>query len=378
MIYLDNAATSMPKPPEVIQAMSRAALTLASPGRGSSPATQGAEEVLYDLRKEAEELFECPMEQVVLTTSATHGLNIAIKSLVSPGDRVVISPVEHNAVVRPLYALGAKVEVAVSPLFDDGQLLAAFDRLLTPGTKACVMTHVSNVFGWQLPVEEVAGMCMERGIPFILDASQSAGILPVSMKKLGAAFIAMPGHKALRGPQGTGLLLCNYKTRTLMEGGTGSVSRQREMPDFLPDRLEAGTPNIPGAAGLLAGLRQLHREGTEIRAQKECTLRGLLAQSLERVPGVKVFSGANQTGVISFLVEDVDCILLGEALSQRGIAQRAGLHCAPLAHETAGTIETGTIRLSPGPENTQEEIQLFSAALEACLRERDFAQICPL
>ena len=163
-----------------------------------------------------------------------------------------------------------------------------------------------------------------------------------------------------------------------MEGGTGSVSRQREMPDFLPDRLEAGTPNIPGAAGLLAGLRQLHREGTEVRAQKECTLRGLLAQSLERVPGVKVFSGAHQTGVISFLVEDVDCILLGEALSQRGIAQRAGLHCAPLAHETAGTIETGTIRLSPGPENTQEEIQLFSAALEACLRERNFAQICPL
>lgn len=375
MIYLDNAATSMPKPPEVIRAMTRAAGTLASPGRGSSPATQGAEEVLYELRKEAEELFACPMEQVVLTTSATHGLNIAIKSLVGPGDRVVVSPVEHNAVVRPLYALGAKVQVASAPLFDDEQLLAAFDRLLTTDTRACVMTHVSNVFGWKLPVEEVAAMCMRRGIPFVLDASQSAGVLPVSMEKLGAAFVAMPGHKCLMGPQGTGLLLCNYDAKPLMEGGTGSVSRQREMPDFLPDRLEAGTPNIPGAAGLLEGLRKLRREGTEPRLRRERTLCGLLQQSLEQIPGVKIFSGEHQTGVLSFLVEDVDCILLGEALSRRGIAQRAGLHCAPLAHETAGTIETGTIRLSPGPENTPEEVKLFSSALEACLRGRDFAQI---
>ena len=153
MIYLDNAATSMAKPEAVVAAMTRAVRTMASPGRGSSPATLGAEEVLFDLRKEAEAVFSCPMEQVVLTTSATHGLNIAIKSLVSPGDRVVVSPVEHNAVVRPLYALGAKIAVAESPLFDDGQLLSAFDRKLTPDTAACVMTHVSNVFGWQLPEE---------------------------------------------------------------------------------------------------------------------------------------------------------------------------------------------------------------------------------
>lgn len=371
MIYLDHAATSMPKPNAVIRAMARAAATLASPGRGSSPATQGAEEVLFSLRKEAEALFACPMEQVVLTTSATHGLNIAIKSLVSPGDRVVISPVEHNAVVRPLYALGAEVQVAQSPLFDEEQLLSAFDRLLTPDTAACVMTHVSNVFGWELPVAEVAKLCRDRGIPFVLDAAQSAGVLPVSMEALGAAFVAMPGHKALRGPQGTGLLLCGHETRTLMEGGTGSISRQREMPDFLPDRLEPGTPNIPGAAGLLAGLRLLRREGTHTRLSREKQLRIQLEQGLGRIPGVRVFSGENQTGVLSFLAEGVDCVLLGEVLSRRGIAQRAGLHCAPLAHETAGTIETGTVRISPCWENTFGEIRRFLFALEDCLGRWD-------
>lgn len=217
-------------------------------------------------------------------------------------------------------------------------------------------------------------MCKDRRIPFVLDASQSAGVLPVSMENLGAAFVAMPGHKALLGPQGTGLLLCGHETKTVLEGGTGSVSRQLEMPDFLPDRLEAGTQNIPGAAGLLAGLHLLRQEGTEVRLAREKQLCAHLEECLQTIPKVRIFTGTNQTGVLSFLVEDVDCILLGEALSRRGIAQRAGLHCAPLAHETAGTVETGTIRMSPGPENTPEEIQLFHAALEACLQGRDYAK----
>lgn len=369
MIYLDNAATSMPKPAAVIEAMAHAAREFASPGRGSSPATQGAEEVLYELRKTAEELFACPMDRVVLTTSATHGLNIAIKSLVSKGDRVVISPMEHNAVVRPLYALGARVFVAEAPLFDGAALLASFDRLLTPDTAACIMTHVSNVFGWELPTLEVAELCRRREIPFVLDASQSAGLLPVSMEQLGAAFIAMPGHKGLQGPQGTGLLLCGHETKTLIEGGTGSVSLQREMPDFLPDRLEAGTPNIPGAAGLLAGLRQLQKEDMSMRLSRERMLCGLLASGLEEMPGIRVFTGSPQAGVLSFVAEGADCVLLGEALSQKGIAQRAGLHCAPLAHETAGTLQTGTVRLSPGPRNTPAEIDAFFNALEDCLKE---------
>ena len=253
MIYLDNGATSLPKPDAVIRSMAWAAGHLASPGRGSSEASDQADELLYNLRMTAGEMFHCDPQQVILTTSATHGLNIAIKSLVGPGDRVVISGMEHNAVVRPLYALGAQIEIARGELFHDEKLLHDFERLLTAETKACVVTHVSNVFGWILPVEKIAAMCWERGIPFVLDAAQSAGTLPVDMEALRAAFIAMPGHKGLLGPQGTGLLLCGHETKTILEGGTGSVSRQKEMPDFLPDRLEAGTQNVSGAAGLLVG-----------------------------------------------------------------------------------------------------------------------------
>ena len=235
MIYLDNGATSLPKPKSVERGMVWALNHLPSPGRGSSSGADAAAELLFSLRMEAAAQFRCQPEQVVLTTSCTHGLNIAIKSLAGRGDRVVVSCMEHNAVMRPLYAIGADVHVAGRKLFDSHQLLEDLERLLTPDTKLCVMTHVSNVFGWRLPIEEAAELCKKRGIPFVLDAAQSAGCLYINMEELGAAFIAMPGHKGLLGPQGTGLLLCGSDTKTLMEGGTGSISRQMEMPEFLPD-----------------------------------------------------------------------------------------------------------------------------------------------
>lgn len=367
MIYLDNGATSLPKPDSVIRAMSWAAGHLASPGRGSSEASERADELLYNLRLAAGEMFHCDPERVVLTSSATHGLNIAIKSLVNPGDRVVVSGMEHNAVVRPLYGLGAQIEVARGALFDEEKLVADFDRMLTPDTRACVMTHASNVFGWILPVEEVAAMCRARGIPFVLDAAQSAGTIPVDMTALGAAFVAMPGHKGLLGPQGTGLLLCGHETRTLLEGGTGSVSRQKEMPEFLPDRLEAGTQNVPGAAGLLAGIRYIRTLGLRNIWEQEKYLVDMLTARLRRVPELKVFSGEHQTGTVSFVVRDRDCVTLAGKLGELGIALRAGLHCAPLAHETAGTLETGTIRVSIGPHNREEDIWMMTRALQRVL-----------
>lgn len=367
MIYLDNAATSMPKPKQVIQAMSRAAEHLASPGRGSSMASQQAEQLLYDLRLEAGEQFDCPPEQVVLTTSATHGLNIALKSIVGPGDRVVVSGMEHNAVMRPLYALGADIKVARGSLFDNEALLRDFERLLTKDTKLCAMTHVSNVFGWILPVEQVAKLCRKRNIPFVLDASQSAGVLPVKMRHLSAAFVAMPGHKGLHGPQGTGLLLCGHETKTLLEGGTGSVSRSMEMPEFLPDRLEPGTHNIPGAAGLLAGMRYVRRIGIDNIRKREQASKNLLASQLQRLPGIRLCTGQEQTGVLSLVTEQMDCVVLAEALGKQGIAVRAGMHCAPLAHETAGTLKTGTLRLSPGPTTTPREIVQFGRTMRRLL-----------
>ena len=208
MIYFDAAATTWQKPPQVRRAVARAMERLASPGRGGYRQAREAEQMMYDCRLAAAALFGCEPEQAVFTMNATHGLNIAVKSLVRRGGRVVISGFEHNAVVRPLHAAGARTVAAGRALFDPDAVLDAFDRAITRDTDAVICTHVSNVFGFILPVEEIAGLCRARGVPLIVDASQSAGILPVSLRGLGARFIAMPGHKGLYGPQGTGLLLC--------------------------------------------------------------------------------------------------------------------------------------------------------------------------
>ena len=255
MIYLDSAATTFQKPLSVSYAMQRAMRTMSSPGRGGYAAARAAE-TAFRCRSLAAELFGVPSpEQVVFTSNATHALNIAIRSLVPEGGRVAVSGYEHNAVTRPLHALGARIKVAASPLFDRAALLRAFENSISPELDAVVCTHVSNVFGFVLPIEEIAALCRAEGVPLIVDASQSAGILPFELDTLGAAFIAMPGHKGLYGPQGTGLLLCAHDAAPLLYGGTGSASLEQTMPDFLPDRLEAGTHNMPGIAGLEAGLR---------------------------------------------------------------------------------------------------------------------------
>lgn len=345
MIYLDAGATSFHKPAQVYRAVSRAMETCANPGRGGYPTAMAATEQVYACREAAGQLFDCDPEQVVLTTSCTHGLNLAIHSLVKPGMMVVVSGFEHNAVTRPLHALGANIRVAGRKLFDWGDTLAEFEKGLN-GADVAVFTHVSNVFGYILPVEALAAMCRERGIPFILDAAQSAGVLEVSLEKLGADFIAMPGHKGLLGPQGTGLLLCRQGGEPLLYGGTGNASRAQVMPEDLPERLEPGTLNVPGYAGLTAGLNWLNRNGVEkVYAREHRQLRRCVA-GLEEL-GMQVFAGPHQAGTVSFL-PGMDCEEAAEILAKEGIAVRAGLHCAPYAHESAGTLDTGTVRVSYG------------------------------
>lgn len=358
MIYFDAGATTLQKPEAVRRAMYQAVHTLSSPGRGSYPATRRAEETDLRCRMAAAELFHVDdPAHVVFTSCATHGLNIAIRTLVKPGSRVVISGYEHNAVTRPLHAIpNVEIAVADGPLFDPAAMLAQFRQALAQPADAVICTHVSNVFGYVLPVSDIAALCREKGVPFVLDASQSAGMLPVDMKALGASFIAMPGHKGLYGPQGTGLLLCGCEPAPLLRGGTGSQSLLQEMPTELPDRLEAGTHNMPGIAGLLEGLRFVQRQGVARIADYEGELGRYAAQRLADIPGVEVFSGPEQTGVVSFRVSGWDCEELGEALASRGIALRAGLHCAPLAHRTAGTLETGTVRFSPSVFNRRQEV----------------------
>ena len=357
MIYLDYGATSFHKPPQVYEAVRRAMERCANPGRGGYPASMEAARVVYDCREQASSLFDCDPEQVAFTANCTHGLNIAIRSLVQPGDPVVISGFEHNAVTRPLHALGTKTLVAGRKLFDPEDTVQAFEKALRSGAKAAVFTHVSNVFGYILPVKELAQLCRQYGVPFVIDAAQSAGSLPVSLKELGADFIAMPGHKGLLGPQGTGILLCGSMPVPLLQGGTGSNSLEQEMPDMLPDRLEAGTMNVPGIAGLAQGIRFLRKTGLQTVAVREHRQAMRCAKGLERL-GFRVFWGDAQAGTVSF-VPGTDCEEFAQKLAQRGIAVRAGLHCAPLAHESAGTLQSGTVRISFGYDANDAQTDTF-------------------
>lgn len=366
MIYLDNAATTLIKPSSVGRAMLSAMQNCASPGRGGHRAAMRASELVYRCREKAAELFNVPEpENVVFTMNATHGLNIAIRSLAKSGTRVLISGYEHNAVTRPLKLLGAEITVAASPLFDKAACLNAFAEKID-SAELVVCTMVSNVFGFILPVADIAALCRERHVPLIIDASQAAGVLNIDFQALGAEFVAMPGHKGLFGPQGTGLLLCAQKGEPLLAGGSGSDSLLQQMPDYLPDRLEAGTHNVPGIAGLLAGMEYVSRYTPErIMRGEQCFLDDAIGE-LSSIPNVELFAGTpgTQSGVLSFRIHGMDCDEAAGRLSDQGICLRSGLHCAPLAHRNAGTLESGTLRMSFSPFVRAESLKLCCAAIK--------------
>ncbi len=372
MIYLDSAATTLQKPPTVQKAMIWAMKHCSSPGRGGYHAARIAGEVIYRCRETAAQLFEVPSpEQVILTFNATHGLNIAIRTLVHPGSTVLTSGYEHNAVTRVLRGIpDVVVRTAECPLFDQEAACQAFEAKIRQGVDVVICNHVSNVFGFILPIKRISELCRSHGIPLIIDASQSAGILPVSAKELGADFIAMPGHKGLYGPQGTGLLLCGADARPLIYGGTGSTSLSQEMPDFMPDRLEAGTHNVCGAAGLLAGMEFVKSVGIDRISCHECALRDRAISALQADSRITVFTGRSQSGLLSFVARGKDCQVLGEELGTHGVAARAGLHCAPMAHNTAGTLDRGTIRLSFSAFNRPMEIDRATQIIRKLVRNR--------
>jgi len=351
LIYLDSAATSLYKPPEVYAAVSSAMRTMASPGRGGHSLAMLAADKLYECRELAARLFNFPEpERIVFTHNATHALNIAIRSLVKRGDRVLISGYEHNSVARVLHDIGAEIIIAKAPLFDKNAAYEAFSERIG-NADAVIVNHVSNVFGFIQPVYEIAGLCERRNVPLIIDASQSAGAIDIDTQKLKAAFIAMPGHKGLMGPQGTGILLCAESAEPLLFGGTGSDSFLQDMPAYLPDRLEAGTQNVAGIAGLAEGIRYILRRGAGRIGEYESSLCALMAERLMRIDGLEVFAGDgdSQAGVISFRHESMDVETLCSALGRAGVAARCGMHCSPLAHMTAGTDKTGTVRFSFSP-----------------------------
>ena len=376
MIYFDSAATTLQKPREVAQAVAWAIQNCASPGRGDHSSTRRAEEIIYQCREELAELFGASSpEQIIFTQNATHALNLAIRTLVRPGDRVLISGWEHNAVTRTLASIpGVEVAVAQAPLFDDAGTLASFQHQLAQGPTAVVCTCVSNVFGYVLPYYEISRLCREAGVPIILDASQAAGTLPVRLDECRADYIAFPGHKGLYGPQGTGALVCSNDRglMPLLTGGTGSESKHQQMPDYLPDRGEAGTQNVAGIAGLLQGVRFVRRVGiNRILAHERQLMRHLEQQMHEYRPLTGKFSSDNnQVSVVSFVCGNLDCQELARVLGKEGIAVRAGLHCAPIAHQNGGTLEAGTLRVSFSAFNTAEEVDYFSRKVKRIIHNK--------
>lgn len=373
MVYLDNAATSFIKPPSVQRAMLDAIEKCASVGRGGHAAAQAAQERVFSARQSAAKLFGLSNPaRVCFTYNATTALNMAIKALARTG-RIVLSGYEHNAAARPARTLsrreGCECVVAASPLFDPDAMVSAFREAIVPGTVLCVLCHVSNVFGAIAPVKEIDALCCEKGVPLVIDASQSAGLINPDVSSLRAAqFICMPGHKALYGPQGTGILLHigDEPTETLIEGGTGSDSAKLAQPAFDPDRFESGTHNVPGIAGLDAGIRFVLTKGPENLLKHERTLSLHAMRELSRLDGVHVFIPPDESlfsGVFSFTLDNRECEDAARVLSSAGIAVRAGLHCAPLAHRSAGTFPAGTIRVSPGAFTTAEDMERLVRAV---------------
>ncbi|PWH16142.1 MAG: cysteine desulfurase [Anaerolineae bacterium] len=376
MIYLDNAATSWPKPASVSAAM-RDFLERAggNPGRSGHRLSIAAGRIVYDTREALAEFFglQDPL-RVIFTLNATHALNLALQGLLQPGQRVVTGGMEHNAVMRPLRELETRgVKVDVIPAREDGTLDPAdFAAALQTPARLVVINHASNVCGTLAPVKEIASLAHAAGALVLVDAAQTAGALPIHLPTLGVDLLAFTGHKALHGPPGTGgLVLADSfdpaQLRPLVRGGTGSRSEYEIQPDDLPDRYESGTPNGVGIAGLGAGLAWLNERGIESLRAHELSLSARLREGLNEIPGVTVYGPKDPqhaTAVLSFTLQGKSVSEVGYRLDEDyEIFCRVGLHCAPAAHRSLGTFPAGTVRLAPGPTTTLHDIETVLCAV---------------
>lgn len=376
MIYLDNAATTWPKPRQVVQAMAGTLEKLgANPGRGGHlPAIQ-AGCIVERCREELAALLDVPSpERVVFTKNCTEALNLAISGTLRRGDEVLCSHGEHNAVMRVLDRYERAGDITVRVLEPDAAGVLRPDTLLravTPRTALVIVCHASNVTGVIQPINALGAACRSRGVPLLVDAAQTAGVLDVSLIRSGASMIAMPGHKGLLGPHGTGVLVLanDANPEPLICGGTGSASESLRQPDLLPDRYESGTCNLSGIAGLLAGVRfvRLHRE--QIAVYEDALAERLRAQ-LAEIPGVRLLGHpqAAKVGIVSFVADGMETSRLADGLSASGIAVRAGLHCAPAIHRWLGTLESGALRASVGVFNTEQDMDDTAAVIARLLR----------
>jgi cysteine desulfurase family protein len=374
IIYLDNAASTWPKPPGVKEMMAEVLDDFAAnPGRGGHALAMKASKTVFRTRVQLSRLFGIQNpNDLFFYLNATQALNQAIKGFLKEGDHVVTSSIEHNSVRRPLeYMRRTKqVEITYVEPREDQQFHAEdFERAITPKTKLLVISHASNLTGVILPIAELGEVAKRYGVVFLVDASQTAGVLPIDVEKMNIGMLAFPGHKGLYGPQGTGGLYVreSIDLEPLIHGGTGSQSEAIEQPTTRPDRYESGTVNTAGLAGLLAGVTFVMEKGVEAIRAHEWALTKRTMMGLQEIPGVELYGPGIETervGVVSFNIAGVDAAEASFILDQQyGIATRAGYHCTPLGHQTAGTEQRGAVRVSFGVFNTEEDVDALLNAV---------------
>lgn len=371
MIYLDNAATSWPKPSSVADAVARALSECGNPGRGGHPLALAAGRTVLDARESVAALLGAPdPADIAFTRNTTEAINLALHGLLHPGDRVAVTPLEHNAVMRPLRELERRgIEITILPAAADGTVDLSSVPDAIQGARLLVAAQASNVLGTLQPLAELGEFARSAGVLFLVDGAQTAGSLPIDLGDLPVDLFAFPGHKGLLGPQGTGGLYIRsgLKLPPLLAGGTGSLSEREEMPEFAPDRYEAGTPNVPGLAGLGAAVDFLRDTRLDrVRAHEE-NLVALFLNGLDSLPQVRLLGPRDpgrRAGLVSLTVDGVDPNLLAQVLDERyGICTRAGLHCAPAAHRFAGTWPVGAVRFGFSFDNTADEVDATLSAL---------------
>lgn len=382
-IYLDQASTSFPKAPGVAQAMmDYLTMNGVNVNRGCYSSAYSAEEVIYETRQLLAELFHfSKCKNVIFTPNVTTSLNFILKGFLKPGDHILVSAMEHNAVMRPVVQLASSgISFDRIPCRTDGSMiLEKVEELIRPETKAIVTLHASNVCGTRMPLDALGEICQRHQLYFVVDSAQTAGIVPINMDKMHIDALAFTGHKGLRGPQGTGGFLVSQELAEQMEplisGGTGSVSHTEEIPDFMPDRFESGTPNQPGIYGLHEALLYLKTHSLQAINEKELSLTGYFLEQLQalddtgrhiRIIGKKDLTDRN--AVVSIQTPEIDMSQVAWQLdNEYGVMTRVGLHCAPNAHKTLGTYPAGTIRFSFGPENTKNELDFAIQGLKKIL-----------
>ncbi|OGQ09341.1 MAG: cysteine desulfurase [Deltaproteobacteria bacterium RBG_19FT_COMBO_46_12] len=383
MIYLDNPATSWPKPPQVREAMNRFMEEVgANPGRSGHSLSIEAARIVYEARESLSVLFHVKdSSRIVFTLNATESINLALKGLLKYKDHVITSSMEHNSVMRPLRDLEKKgIELSIISCSDEGMLDPhEVERKIRSNTRMIVLNHASNVTGTLLPIKEVGFIARKHNLLFLVDAAQTAGAYPIDVEKDGIDLLAFTGHKSLYGPQGTGGLVIGERIREkemipLKQGGTGSRSEFEEQPDFLPDRFESGTPNGVGIAGLLAGVQFVLEKGVEQIRQTEMTLVEKLIMGLKKISEVKLYGSERQEDRVAALSFNFTHLSPSNGAlcleKEFGILCRPGLHCAPAAHHTIRTFPEGTIRFGLSVFNTEEEIKTAIQAVSLIAQER--------